>query len=788
MIRVAFGSVPKDGGTFTFYRNMRPEFLRHGVDMRCVSVGLDQAEITEAAFVDQGCVELAADTRDLRTQARVFAEWCEDQEIDIVIGVNSPAILSSLPHLPEKVRVVARCANGFEEGYRLSLIGRDRVARFVALVPRLQGDLINDYGVDSDKIVLIPNGAVTDRFADAAGRINSAVEPLSLGFLGRLEHGQKGVMYIPSVLDRLDAAGVSYHLRIAGKGKHEEDLRAALATRVEDGRVRFVGTLSPEEIPEFLAYTHLFLFTSHFEGCPNALLEAMAAGAVPVSWRLHGITDFLLEDGRTGLLCDTGDTGAFATAIASLAGDRARLKDMSLAVAEAARQKYSTKACAASYKKLFDDVIAEPPPTWSPVPWSKFEPDPVFRQRLMSRLLPKRHRKIIRDIATRLEGNKAAPTAPAIANVNPPTTKQEGLRVHQIINSVDLSRGGAERVARQIHAGLRKSGFDAKLVALEDCDMGDLEGACSLGLSSPYDPRALLRLKAYARGIAANDIVHVHLFPSSAHVAALARTGHLPGRLVFTEHSTSNRRRGHVLGGLIDEKVYRSYEKIIAISDGVKAELLRTHPWLVNRTTVIENGCPLFFDHLPDRTGLDGPFHIVSVGRLTPAKNYDTAVHALAQLPAGVVRYSIAGEGAERATLERLTSELGLKDRVNLLGYVENVSELLKTADAFLIPSNWEGFGLAAVEAMNAGLPVIAADVPGLREVVGRDGHAARLVDPSDVAGIASAVRFLAENPDERRRMGAAGFEMAKKYDMVRFLEAHKSFYEKLGVRPSDVA
>lgn len=69
-IKLAFGSVPKDGGTFTFYRNMRPALREHGIDLRCVSVGRREASLTEAAYVDEGCVLLAYKPEDggLRTE------------------------------------------------------------------------------------------------------------------------------------------------------------------------------------------------------------------------------------------------------------------------------------------------------------------------------------------------------------------------------------------------------------------------------------------------------------------------------------------------------------------------------------------------------------------------------------------------------------------------------------------------------------------------------------------------------------------------------------------------
>ena len=86
----------------------------------------------------------------------------------------------------------------------------------------------------------------------------------------------------------------------------------------------------------------------------------------------------------------------------------------------------------------------------------------------------------------------------------------------------------------------------------------------------------------------------------------------------------------------------------------------------------------------------------------------------------------------------RLEKSLGLEGKVRFLGHVDDVRGLLKKADIFLIPSRWEGFGLAAVEAMNAGLPVIASDVAGLREIVGRTPPSGLLVNPEKPGEIAA--------------------------------------------------
>lgn len=379
-IKVAFGSVPKDSGTFTFYRNIRPALRAHGVDMRCVTVGREEARLWEDAYADDGCHLLAPQRLSLKSQARAFVDWCREESIDIVMGINSAAILSAIPHLPEKVRVMSRCANAFDHGYKITMSGGDRLARIVALSPRLRDDLISDYGADPDKLVLIPNGHVAERFDTAAAQPRGSDPRLELGFVGRLEHNQKGVLHLPEIVSELNDLGVDYRLRIAGKGRHGDRLRDMLAPQIAAGRVDFLGALKPNAIPAFLGSLDAYVFTSKFEGMPNALIEAMMAGAVPVCFNISGITDFMIEHGRTGILCPQEHSKTLAAEIAALHKDRNHLQEMSIAVAQAARSRFSAQGTGLRYAELFAEIMGEDPPPWTPKSWRHFEPDENFPQ------------------------------------------------------------------------------------------------------------------------------------------------------------------------------------------------------------------------------------------------------------------------------------------------------------------------------------------------------------------------------------------------------------------------
>lgn len=387
-ITIAYGSIPKGSGTYTFYRNLRPTLLQYGIDLRCVSVGRQQCSLWDDAFADQGCAKVAPQTSAIKAQSRAFTAWCEAQDVDIVIGINSIPILSALEHLPSSIRVVARCAAGFEHGYRITLSGLPRLSAIIAITPRLQNDLVDEYGTDPALIHLIPNGIEPSRFEVAAQqrtRTNSQ-ELLNIGFLGRIEDSQKGVFHIPAIVKELTKLEIPFRMKIAGEGIHRKTIESQMKDDIRGGIVEFVGPLSPAQVPEFLSSNDLLLFLSRFEGCPNVLLEAMMSGCVPISWTIPGITDFIISDKETGRLCEMGNHRAMAAIIAELYQDRDQLHRLATNTAASARARFTSDIAARAYADMFHDIMWRPAPPCTPRPWSEFRVDPNFQASLSSRV------------------------------------------------------------------------------------------------------------------------------------------------------------------------------------------------------------------------------------------------------------------------------------------------------------------------------------------------------------------------------------------------------------------
>ena len=227
-------------------------------------------------------------------------------------------------------------------------------------------------------------------------------------------------------------------------------------------------------------------------------------------------------------------------------------------------------------------------------------------------------------------------------------------------------------------------------------------------------------------------------------------------------------------------------DRVVCVSQQV-ADFVVNHIGIPqDKVIVIPNGIEtLDFERLPDkgqaRTDLGLPLDPVLVGtvaRLDSVKRVDVLLHALTSLPQ--VYSLIVGEGPKRASLLALSKRLDLTDRVRLVGHQENVSAWLAALDVFVLSSDWEGMPNALLEAMAAGLPVVATAVGGIPDVV-VEGVNGFLVPPRDPTSLAQAITRMLDDPDRRHRMGQAGRKRAiEHFSAERMVERTQNLYEQL--------
>jgi len=182
------------------------------------------------------------------------------------------------------------------------------------------------------------------------------------------------------------------------------------------------------------------------------------------------------------------------------------------------------------------------------------------------------------------------------------------------------------------------------------------------------------------------------------------------------------------------------------------------------------------------RKGLNIPadaFIIISVGELSKRKNHQVIIKAMAKLKFSKVYYLICGHGDERENLLKLANQLGLSSQVKLLGYRTDISKLLRLADISAFPSLREGLGLAGIEAMAAGLPIITSNVQGIKDysVNGVTGY---IENPLDVNGFSKAIENLIKDTDLRYKIGKFNIKQAKRFDINNVNKIMKEVYSEI--------
>ncbi len=249
------------------------------------------------------------------------------------------------------------------------------------------------------------------------------------------------------------------------------------------------------------------------------------------------------------------------------------------------------------------------------------------------------------------------------------------------------------------------------------------------------------------------------------------------GRDVHNARGEILRRR--VLGRLLAFRTSR----IVTLTPTMKREYVRDFRVPAKMIEIIPNGIDLgrVAEHEADEA-LRSSFTVSAVGRLDPVKNFSLLIRAFhgCRHRAATDRLVIAGDGPERSRLDELVRELDLGSAVEFLGMRKDVPSVLKAADVFVQPSIYEGMSNTLVEAMACGVPVVATDVGGNADVVGRDGEGI-LVPSDDVEALGSVLERLRANPGERRRLGAAGRErVTERFALDRMVERYTSLYEEV--------
>jgi len=360
------------------------------------------------------------------------------------------------------------------------------------------------------------------------------------------------------------------------------------------------------------------------------------------------------------------------------------------------------------------------------------------------------------------------------------------MKVVHIINS--MATGGAEKLLTDAIPHLNDKGVHTDLLLLDGSPHPFLQTLTATSnytiyiLSNGrtvYNPLLIFKIIPFLKKY---DIAHVHLFPALYFVAIAKLVSFSTIKLVFTEHSTTNNRRGILFYQWTDKFMYRQYSVLITISTEVKL-FLKKHLGRTRSTfRTINNGVDVSkFQNAPkaQRNDFNIPENhtiIIQVARFTSQKDPATLVRAIPYLehPATVI---FVGKGDEMEKIKHLVSVLDLEQSVRFLGIRNDVAALLKMANVAVLSSNHEGLSLSSLEAMASGTPLVASSVTGLKNLVHGAGI---LFDHKDEIDLAEKINALIKNKKLYAETVAKGTRRVQKFQLKTMVTSHKALYEEL--------
>jgi glycosyltransferase involved in cell wall biosynthesis len=364
----------------------------------------------------------------------------------------------------------------------------------------------------------------------------------------------------------------------------------------------------------------------------------------------------------------------------------------------------------------------------------------------------------------------------------------EPLRILHITPT--LTVGGAEQMATHLMVGLSRShsvgavGLFPRAQSAVERRLAEADiPTWHLDKRAGFDPRMFASLNRVFR-IFRPDVVHTHMAVQRYVFPVLLRH-----RTVVSIHTVHNlaEHETDAFGRLVHRLAFRNRVLPIGISQEVSASVKRMYG--LECKAVIPNCIPVEnYRHRPEdrvqwreANGLNPEAVVFTcVGRLEPQKNPLLLLRAFADLKDPRAHLVLAGDGSLREQLRSYTQEHTLCDRVHLIGKQNDVPSVLAASDVFVLGSNWEGNPLAVMEAMAAGLPVIATAVGGVPELV-QSGAQGLLTPAGDHLAFAASMKALLYDAETRQQMSrAAQIRAVREFKVERMVEGYANLYREV--------
>ena len=576
--------------------------------------------------------------------------------------------------------------------------------------------------IDPEKIKVIYN-AVKDLDPVSGEQIKNlrrayGINPdeFLLGTISRLEVPRKGHHILFQAIAQLITSYPKLRCVVIGRGAGKDELLAQVRQLGIESHVSFTG--EQDNIAEWLAVMDIFVLPSLHEGLPMAIIEAMAASCPIIATRVGGVGE-LIEHNHSGRLIESGNVGELCQAIEGLMSDAGCCHRMGEAARKSFKQYFEIKHAVAATEDLY--------------------------------------RKYIKQ-------------------------DDHSKKIHLLEVVTNFEPGGVPRHVEDLVKHLSRDKFNIGLVSGETIK----ERIPQLGVPHHYfsivkpisplkDLYSLWQLFKLFKKLKP-DIVHTHMSKVEALGSVAARLAGVPC-IIATIHGQTILTSGFSL----KQTVYNFVEwftirwftdKTISVARSTERYLINTGSVTPSRNVTIYNSVAPFSLDKSDRINArkkfgidDSQKMILMTGRLLYQKTPEILIEACNQLrdrfPNAICL--IAGDGPNKQALQEQIDEGDLNSMINLLGHREDIGELLCAADVFVLCTRFEGQSISVLEAMAAGLPVVATNVPGMDELV-IPSETGYLIAQDSPRACADALSLILSDSEKECAMGEAAVKRYEKH------------------------
>ncbi|NRT15109.1 glycosyltransferase involved in cell wall biosynthesis [Flavobacterium sp. 28A] len=344
-MKILFFGLPIVSGNYTHFC-----YLREGIKNAQFTM-MTLGEINTNIHYDPDFIQLGKGmdrNKQQKELVTLLLAYIEENKIDIVIPMNSPLVVSAIPFMPESVQVIQIVNSNTERVYQYILSHFNYVSKFICISPQQKKAVLSKSNLIVSRLEIVPHGVVLNEIISE----ESNSKTLVIGYLGRLNEGQKKISVILEVLKRIE---FPFHFELIGDGVDGDAFIEAL----KKNKISFTnfGALPNAEINNLVLKWDIMIFPSVVEGFGLTLIETMNCGVVPIANLLPGITDYIITNDHDGFIVKENNINSYLKILNNLYNNPKRLMELKHNARDTVITRFNLTEICYRYQQIFNDVL-----------------------------------------------------------------------------------------------------------------------------------------------------------------------------------------------------------------------------------------------------------------------------------------------------------------------------------------------------------------------------------------------------------------------------------------------